>query len=134
MNRTQKVILLIIAIIIAFFIGVGLTCIVLSGPIEVTDLIGGSSGPSVEPSREEWALASRGDGKYRIGNQREMALGRWYTDSNKYGCSWEILSRFGDVIERGSGKTVMISGDTYDGSQEWFETKGCGTWYHQYGK
>ena len=134
MNRTQKAILLIIAIIIAFFIGAGLTYIALIGPVELTDLLGEPSGQSVEPSREDWAKAPRGDGLYRVGNQAEMALGRWYTDSNKYGCVWtrylgkppEYGMGSGNAVplENGSSKTVMLTSDT-----DYFRSRGCGTWY-----
>ena len=127
MNRTQKVVLIIIAITV-----VCMVCGVV-GYIGYFLLFNTSSSEvNREPSREEWALAPRGDGKYRIGNQREMALGRWYTDSNKYGCIWSRGNTFGSqwlIVEKGSSKTVMLTGQA-----EYFKSEGCGTWYHQYGK
>ncbi len=119
MTRTQKVVLLIVAISLACMFACGFWYFF--GEYILPEFY-----TDREPTREEWASAPRGDGKYRIGNQAEMTLGRWYTDSNKYGCSWKIYQSGAPTVkERGSGKTVMIT-NVHMG---YFETEGCGTWY-----
>ena len=123
MTQTKKIILLVLAISFACVCACVFWYVFGTAVLNVAD-------SNREPTREEWARSDKmWSGKYRVGDQAEMALGKWHTDSNKYGCSWRIFSY--DVldyphettIEAGQGKTVTLTGEA-----DYFETEGCGTW------
>ena len=87
-----------------------------------------------EPTREEWAQSDKGDGRYLVGDDKEMAHGRWTHTSNKYGCSWHVSGMteqgYKDNIESGRGKEVTLRDDMVVSARV-FETSGCGTWHYQ---
>ena len=123
MSRTWKVVLIILAFSIVCVMA---ACAFLFVGVPI---LGETN--TREPTREEWAKSPRGDGKYRIGNQAEMALGEWRTESNKYGCKWSRIQGFSTsssiTIENGYGDKIV----KLDGRAQFFETRGCGTWYYQ---
>lgn len=125
MTRTKKIILLVLAINFACVCACVFWYVFGTAVLNVAD-------SNREPTREEWARSDKmWSGKYRVGDQAEMALGKWHTDSNKYGCFWRVSGMteqgYSDNIESGSGKEVTLRSDNVV-SAEYFETEGCGTW------
>ena len=126
MTRTKKIILLVLAINFACVCACVFWYVFGRAVLNVAD-------SNREPTREEWARSDKmWSGKYRVGDQAEMALGKWHTDSNKYGCNWRVswegydnasASKGLHTIEAGQGKSVVLTAEA-----DWFETEGCGTW------